>query len=209
MFAITIPATMGFLVLGEPILRFLFEWGAFSASDTSLTLPLLWTFAIGLPLYSMVALLVRGFYAYKDTSTPMKVAMFSFVLNLALSLALMWPLGVVGLAIANVLSILGQTVLFTGMLSQKLKKNLLRDLLGDLLKIAGGSVVMGGVILFLKQTVVFLPFTNKGESAVMVLIVIPISVAIYFGFLWLIKFSEMYELQRLLKRVLKRKGPVG
>ena len=209
MFAITIPATMGFLVLGEPILRFLFEWGAFSASDTSLTLPLLWTFAIGLPLYSMVALLVRGFYAYKDTSTPMKVAMFSFVLNLALSLALMWPLGVVGLGIANVLSILGQTVLLTGMLSQKLKKNLLRDLLGDLLKIAGGSVVMGGVILFLKQTVVFLPFTNKGESAVMVLIVIPISVAIYFGFLWLIKFSEMYELQRLLKRVLKRKGPVG
>lgn len=205
MFAITIPATMGFLVLGEPILRFLFEWGAFNASDTSLTLPLLWAFSMGLPLYSMVALLVRGFYAYKDTATPMKVAMFSFVLNLVLSLALMWPLGVVGLAIANVLAILAQTILLTGMLSQKLKMNLLRDLLSDLLKIVGGSVVMGGVILFLKQTVIALPFTYKGESAVLVLVVIPIAVAIYFGFLWLIKFSEMHELQRLALRFLKRK----
>ncbi|MCZ6675049.1 MAG: murein biosynthesis integral membrane protein MurJ [Verrucomicrobia bacterium] len=207
MFAITIPATVGFFVLGEPILSFLFEWGAFRATDTALTLPLLWAFSLGLPLYSMVALLVRGFYAHKDTRTPMRVAVFSFGLNLVLSLTLMWPLGVIGLAIANVLAILGQTVLLTGLLSHFLQCNLIKDLLADLSKILGGSVVMVGAIFLLKELVVYLPFTEKGEAAVLVLVVIPIAVAIYFFVLWLSNFREMDQLRDLAMRFLKREMP--
>lgn len=206
MFAITIPATVGFFVLGEPILRFLFEWGAFNASDTAITLPLLQVFAIGLPLYSMVALMIRGFYAYKDTTTPMKVALFSFVLNIVLSLALMWPLGIVGLALANVLAIFGQTILLTGMLSQKLKSNLVRDLLSDILKILGGSAVMVGAIKLLTLGIIYLPFTDKGEAAVLVLVVIPLAVLIYFGVLWVLKFSEIDEIPRLSARMFGRKN---
>lgn len=209
MFAITIPAMVGFLVLGEPILRFLFEWGAFRASDTALTLPLLWAFSLGLPLYSMVALLVRGFYAYKDTRTPMKVAVFSFVLNIVLSLALMWPLGVVGLAVANVLAILGQAVLLTGGLSQLLKTNLLKDLLGDFLRIFIGSIVMVGAIYLLRMLVLHLPLTDKGEAAVLVLIVIPLAIVAYFCVLWLSKFREMTQLQTLFLRFLKRSKTVS
>ena len=206
MFAITIPATVGFFVLGEPILRFLFEWGAFKASDTEITLPLLQLFAVGLPFYSMVALMIRGFYAFKDTSTPMKVAFFSFGLNLVLSLALMWPLGIVGLALANVLAILGQTILLTGMLSQKLKSNLLRDLFPDVLKILGGSAVMVGAIKLVKLGIIYLLFTAKGEAAILVIVVIPLSVLIYFGVLWALKFSEMDEVPRLVARVFGKKN---
>jgi putative peptidoglycan lipid II flippase len=205
MFAITIPATVGFFVLGEPILRFLFEWGAFNASDTAITLPLLQMFALGLPFYSMVALLIRGFYAYKDTSTPMKVAVFSFVINMVLSLALMWPLGVVGLALANVMAIFGQTILLTGMLSQRLKSNLVRDLFIDIFKILGGSAVMVGAIKLLKLGVIYLPFTDKGEAAVLVMVVIPVAVIIYFGVLWALRFSEMDKIPKLTARVFGRK----
>jgi putative peptidoglycan lipid II flippase len=207
MFAISIPAMVGFLLLGEPILKFLFEWGAFDAADTSQTLPLLWAFALGLPLYSMVALLVRAFYAHKDTRTPMIVAVFSFVLNLSLSLALMWPLGVVGLALANVLAILGQAVLLTAMLSKFLQTNLLKDLSIDLLKIIGGSLVMIGFIYLSIWVVAGMPLTDKGEAAVQVLVVIPIAAALYFLVLWLLKFWEMDQLQALVKRFLKKDKP--
>lgn len=204
MFAITIPATVGLIVLGEPILKLLFEWGAFSSTDIALTLPLLWAFSFGLPLYSMVALLLRGFYAHKDTRTPMKVAIFSFILNVVLSLSLMWPLGVVGLALANVLSILGQAILLVGMLSQTLQSNLIKDLSIDVLKVLASSAVMVGIILLLQLLVIRLPFTEKGESAVLVLIVIPVSVLIYFSVLWLTKFREMDQLQILVSRFFGR-----
>ncbi len=204
MFAITVPATVGFLVMGEPIIAFLFEWGAFRAADTALTLPLLWTFALGLPLYSMTVLLVRGFYAFKDTQTPMKISIFVFVLNLVLSLVLMQFLGVVGLALANVLAILGQTVLLTGMLSSRLKVNLVRDLTIDLLKIAIASVVMVLAILGCRPLVEILPLTSKGEVAVLVLMIIPIVVVIYFVALWLIRFSEMEQLRQLFQRLVRR-----
>ena len=204
MFAITVPATVGFLVMGEPIIAFLFEWGAFRANDTALTLPLLWTFALGLPLYSMAVLLVRGFYAFKDTQTPMKISIFVFVLNIVLSLILMQILGVVGLALANVLAILGQTILLTGMLSSRLKINLIGDLTIDLLKIAISSVVMVLAILGCRPLVEAMPLTAKGEVAVLVVIVIPVVVVIYFGALWLIRFSEMEQLRLLLQRFIRR-----
>jgi putative peptidoglycan lipid II flippase len=208
MFSITIPATAGLIVLGEPILTFLFEWGAFRAADTALTLPLLWAFALGLPLYSMVALLVRAFYAHKDTKTPMKVAVFSFIINLVLSLTLMWPLGVIGLALANVLAILGQAVLLTGILSRFLQSNILKSLLNDLIKIVGGTAVMVVIIYLLKQLAVSLPFTEKGEAAVMVLAVIPVAMTVYFGMLWLTRFREMDQLRGLALQFLKR-GKMG
>ena len=203
-FAITVPATVGLIVLGEPILEFLFEWGAFGATDTAMTLPLLWAFAMGLPLYSMVALLVRGFYAHKDTRTPMRVAVFSFILNLALSLSLMWPLGVVGLALANVLAIFGQSILLTGILSNFLKTNLLKDHLLDLVKVFIGSAFMAASIFLLWKLVIYLPFTEKGESAVLVLAVIPIAIVIYLFVLWVSRFREMPELLNLATSFVNR-----
>jgi len=208
-FAITIPATVGLIVLGEPILRLLFEWGAFRARDTQLTLPILWAFAFGLPLYSMVALLLRGFYAHKDTKTPMKVATFSFGLNVILSLALMWPLGVMGLAVANVLSIFGQAILLTKFLSNSLKRNLVGDLALDVLKILISSAVMIGAIYLLRLWVVYLPFTEKGEAAVLVLGLIPASMIIYFLVLWLAKFRDMEELRELLFRSFSKRRSEG
>lgn len=204
MFAIAVPAMVGFFVMGEPIIAFLFEWGAFRASDTALTLPLLWAFALGLPLYSMVVLLVRGFYAFKDTRTPMKVSVFAFVLNLVLSLILMRILGVIGLALANILAILGQAILLTGLLSHRLKFGLLRDLIIDLLKIAIASTVMVLAVLGCQPIVEVMPLTDKGEVAVLVLVVIPLVMAVYFAALWLSRFSEMDKLGLLFQRFFRR-----
>ena len=203
-FAITLPAAAGLLLLGEPILRFLFEWGSFQASDTALTLPLLWVFALGLPLYSMVAILVRGFYAHKDTQTPMKVAYLSVGLNLALSLALMWPLGVIGLALANVLSVLAQCVVLAGKLSGLTGANPLGHLWRETGKALVAALMMAAFIFLSSRLVGNLPLTSKGNAAVNILAIIPLGVISYFSFLWLLKFRDLEEMKALIFGLVQR-----
>ena len=110
---ITVPATVGLIVLGEPIVRLLFERGRFDAESTRHCAFALQFSAIGLSFYSSTSIIARGFYAMKDTRTPMYVSLISMVANILFSLCLMWPLKEGGLALANSLSaIFNATVLF-------------------------------------------------------------------------------------------------
>lgn len=108
---LTLPAALGLLLLREPILRLLFEWGRFEASDVTETARLLAVFALTVPLYSLTAYTTRVFHALKDTRFPVRAAAVAFGVNTALSLALMGPLGALGLALANLGSVLLQTVM--------------------------------------------------------------------------------------------------
>ena len=209
-FAITIPATVGLLLLGEPILRVLFEWGSFHAADTALTIPILWIFALGLPAYSMVAILVRGFYAHKDTRTPMKVAYMNVGLNVALSLALMWPLGMIGLALANLLSILVQCILLTVKLSGRIGANPLGQMWRETAKTVVAALAMAVLIFVSNRWVDTLPLTPKGNAAVNLLAIIPLGVIGYFSVLWVVRFRELDELKTLLLGLVRRnKSRIG
>ncbi len=101
---ITVPATVGLVVLSEPIVRLLFERGRFTAESTAHCAFALQFSALGLTFFSATGILARAFYARKDTKTPMKVAVSSMVANIAFALCLMWPLREGGLALANSLS---------------------------------------------------------------------------------------------------------
>lgn len=110
---ITVPATVGLIVLGEPIVRLLFERGRFDAESTRHCAFALQFSALGLSFYSSTSIIARGFYALKDTRTPMYAAVVSMVVNIIFSLFLMWPLKEGGLALANSLSAMfNATVLF-------------------------------------------------------------------------------------------------
>ncbi len=110
---ITVPATVGLIVLGEPIVRLLFERGRFDADSTRHCAFALQFSVIGLTFYSSTSILARAFYAMKDTKTPMYVALASMVANIGFSLCLMWPLKEGGLALSNSLAAaLNAVVLF-------------------------------------------------------------------------------------------------
>lgn len=100
----TAPAAVGVAVLAEPIIRVLFERGAFTAADSASTAHALIAFASGLPAFVLVKVFQPGFYARQDTRTPVKVAAVAVGLNLALNLALMQVLAHVGLALATALA---------------------------------------------------------------------------------------------------------
>jgi len=99
--AILIPAAVGLWALGDPIVRLLFEHGAFTPADTARTAGALGFYVLGLFPYGVVTVLSRAFYALKDGRTPVAVSAVAVAVNVALSLALVGPLGVDGLALAT------------------------------------------------------------------------------------------------------------
>jgi putative peptidoglycan lipid II flippase len=103
-FLIMLPAGFALAILGRPVIRTLFERGEFTAYSTAITESALFFYAIGLMAFGGVKLLVTAFYAMHDTLTPVKTAFTAVAVNIALSLILMWPLKLGGLALATSIS---------------------------------------------------------------------------------------------------------
>jgi putative peptidoglycan lipid II flippase len=83
---ITVPAALGLMILREPIIRVLFQYGQFHAESTRLTARALLYYAIGLPALATVKLVVPAFYSTGDTKTPVIVASISLIINVLLNI---------------------------------------------------------------------------------------------------------------------------
>ena len=68
---LALPATLGLIVLAEPIVRLLFEHGAFGADDSAATAHALMWLALGLPAHVLIKALSPAFFARSDTMTPL------------------------------------------------------------------------------------------------------------------------------------------
>ncbi len=104
---LSLPAMAAIITLSEPIIRVMFERGAFLPSDTVATYKALIAFALGLPAFILIKILAPCFYANEDTKTPFKIATFCIAVNLILNLVLMVSMRHVGMALAT--SIAGWT----------------------------------------------------------------------------------------------------
>lgn len=101
---LTLPAALGLAVLAEPIIAVLFERGAFDAAARQAAAAAMVAYAFGLPAFVLVKVFQPGFFAAKDTATPVKIAVVAVLLNLVLNLILMQVLAHVGLALATAIA---------------------------------------------------------------------------------------------------------
>lgn len=98
---LALPASVIFGLLGAPIVRALFERGEFTAESTAITSEALVFYAFGLAAFAAAEILVRTFYATRDTRTPVFVGVVAVLANVALGWALIrLGAGLDGLAIA-------------------------------------------------------------------------------------------------------------
>jgi putative peptidoglycan lipid II flippase len=95
---IGLPATVGLFLVRLPLARVIYERGAFTLDDAQRVATILAGYASAVWAYSLSHVLTRAFYAAKRELTPVRVAASTVVLNLALNLTLIWPLGAAGLA---------------------------------------------------------------------------------------------------------------
>ena len=101
---LTLPAAAALAVIATPVISVLFERGAFTVTATSATTGALVAYALGLPAFVLVKVLVPGYFARQDTRTPLAVAAVCLVVNVVLNLLLMGPFAHVGIALASSLS---------------------------------------------------------------------------------------------------------
>ena len=101
---IGLPATLGLLILAEPLITTLFFYGAFTAHDATMSSMSLMAYSFGLLGFILVKILAPAFYARKDMKTPVKVAVVALLTNIVLNLILIGPFAHVGLAAATTIS---------------------------------------------------------------------------------------------------------
>jgi putative peptidoglycan lipid II flippase len=147
-FFITVPATVGLIILGIPIIRVLLERGAFDTTSTLMTNRALIFYALGLLAFSGIRVMVSAFYALQDTKTPVKIAIIAFLTNLAFSLILMGPLKHGGLALALSIASSLQFCLLVIFLKRKVPVVNLRPVMISALKCAFAAVVMGSGVFY-------------------------------------------------------------
>jgi len=87
---LNLPAAVLLFVMAEPIVRLLFQYGAFDAAATERAAWALKCLAPALPGYSLVLILARAFYALGEVRRPVKISIACLGLNLVLALALVF-----------------------------------------------------------------------------------------------------------------------
>ena len=140
---ITIPATIGLIILREPIVNTLWERGEFLHTSTQGTTLALLYYSIGLCAYSGIKIIAPAFYSLQDTKTPAKVGIYSMIINILLNLVLMQPLGHGGLALATSLSALFNLILLIHYLRKRLGLLGGREILSSSIKMSIAAGVMG------------------------------------------------------------------
>ena len=115
-----LPAGIGLMVLSTPIIQLLFEHGQFGARATEMTAFALTMYSVGLVGQAANIILTRAFYAQQDTKTPVKLMAVTVVINLVFSLLFIGPLKHGGLALANSIASLVNTVLLTWFLNKRI-----------------------------------------------------------------------------------------
>lgn len=98
---LTLPAAVGLIVLGEPLVQVLYQRGEFTVQSTRAVAYGLQFYAVGLVAHAAVEIIVRAFYALHDTLTPVVIGVGAMILNILLSLWWIRYWGYGGLALAN------------------------------------------------------------------------------------------------------------
>lgn len=209
MLAIQVPAIVALIVLARPIIRVLLQGGAFSAADTGNVAWALICFSLGLCSYAGVKIFVQAFYAMQDTRTPVKLAVASLLLNIALNLVLIVPLGFAGLALATALAATFNCVALVILLRRRLGRLRGREVAAVLVRIAAASAGMGAVLLALVWLRDPAGVASLLAAGLLLTVYIGLGLGVYLGLGTALKVAEVGRLSRLGLRLFAPRPPAG
>jgi putative peptidoglycan lipid II flippase len=133
------------ITLAVPIVRLVYERGAFDRAASQLVASLLVVNGVGMFVYLGRDVLVRVFYALGDGDTPFRVSMASIFLNTLLAYVLVKPFGAPGLVMATVVVNIISMLVLLWLLDRKLDGLPWQEWSWPILGLTGGSFVAGVV----------------------------------------------------------------
>lgn len=201
---LTLPAAAILIVLRIPVVRLVFGASQFNWDDTVLTGRTVALLSLGLVAQSAIMLLVRGFYAFKDTKTPVLVSIITVLINVSLSFGLInvykevWVLGI-SYAISSNLSL----ILLLYFLHKKVGSFNLHDLLAPAAKMLISALVAALALYIPIKALDQLVFDTTKTINLIVLTGIAsiFGLSIYLLLVWLWKVRELESFINLLKKI--------
>ena len=166
MLMLSVPATIGLVVLATPIVRLLLERGRFLPADTAATAAALQFYAVGLVGYSTARIVSPVFYALGKNRIPVAASVASMLINAAASMALVHFMGFRGLALGTSLAAIGNAAILLFLLRGPIGGIDGRSLLVATIKIGAAAAVMAVVAVAVERTAVaILPGTGLIDQA--------------------------------------------
>jgi len=157
---IGLPASVGLMLVREPLTAAILQGGDFSASDTQRVADVLLGYAPAIWAYSMIHVLTRAFYARGDSATPVKIAVGVVALNVILNCSLIWtPLKEAGLAWSTSICSIVQVVLLTLVIRRQSIRPISRDVV-----MSWGKTMFATLVMALVVWMVLWLFTNEQQS---------------------------------------------
>lgn len=188
-----VPIAVGVFVLREPLVRVVFERGAFDSTATQETAWALLFLSWGIAVFTMRSLVERAFFAMQDTTTPVKLGVVAVSVNIVLNLLLVGPLRQGGLALATTVATFVGFV--AGLLAFRRKSSVgfpARRLLNTVARTGLASAVMGAVVWAVHfKAQLLVGWRGSTLELVPVGLVVALGAAVYLLMVWILRVPEL------------------
>ena len=206
MLMLNVPATIGLIVLGIPIVRVIFERGAFQPADTLATAAALQFYAVGLIGYSLVRITSPVFYALGKNRVPVIVSVIAVLGNAALNTVLVRRMGYTGLALGTSLASLVNASVLMLLLSRYVGGLNEGRLAVSALRIVLASLAMGAMAMTLDRWLArALPDAALMWQIVRLGVTIAVALITLAAAAWVLRIEEFNDSMKMVLRRLRRR----
>ena len=193
---ITVPATVGLLLLADPLVYLFFQRGSFNARDTLMTSQALMFYSLGLVGFSLRLMLNKVYYSFQDTRTPMINGVIAVGVNLIFNLILIRWMGHSGLALATSISATVTTILLFISLRKKIGPIGLTRYMISFFKTLAASLIMGLVVYFIYFRLGAMISSAKIIQMGLLVVSVGVGAGVYFVLCMVFKVDELKMILR-------------
>ncbi len=191
-----LPASVGLMLVCEPITKLLFQHGNTTAADAALIARSAFYFAGGIWAFSLLLVINRAYYALHDTVTPLWASVLNIVLNIAVELPLMWWMGESAIALGTMVSFIVQAIVTLYLLDRKLGG--LGT--GQLAKTVGKMLIATLGMGFVGWAITFVPIYPRAETReawiVQLALQVGLAMVVYLSLCQLLGVNLLRQLRR-------------
>jgi putative peptidoglycan lipid II flippase len=191
---LTVPAMIGLVILAEPLVKMLYERGAFDAAAAQQTSYALMAYSIGLPAYVLTKIFDTSFYAQEDAVTPLKIAGVAVAVDIVLSVVLIGSMQHVGIALATAAAAWVNVILLAYVLNRRNFLNVTERLTRFSLGLIVATASTGCVLWYLKPRVMHMVLEGGTQRIVGVSMLVISGLATYIitaRMLGILNFKEL------------------
>lgn len=197
---LTIPAAVGLFFAAQPLTTAIYLGGKFAAEDVAATAQTMAMLVIGLPAFVLIKVLTPGFFARRDTRTPVWTAAISLTLNIVLNLLLIPQMGVAGLALASGIAAWANCAMLYVLLHRRGHFRIEPDLLMRIGRIVVSAAAMGTALYYLVPLGADWFGGRVLQRVVAITGLVGLGAIVYFGLAWLTGAIDRSKLAQLTRK---------